>query len=322
MAIGVLVPRLEQHPTTPPEARPIGRAALQLEAEGVPVVFGELFDGRRMRGLRADAGGWREARESVGGVYDRFPSQTQAGRYAAIRQSMGGLPMVNPTPFTVLCRDKLETWKQLDRAGIAQPPIEADPARFQQRLNTWSVGFLKPRYGSFGRGVRRVFPGDSLPARGEGATPGLSEPLLLQQAVIAPVGFAGISARVLVQRAPSGWFISPAVARHSASDPVVNAARGAAVCAGASLLPMRTIDALGALAQRVAEALGSLPGGEWLAELGVDAAIDASWAPQLIEVNSRPRGRLAVLAEDAPGVFGSLHLQACLRPLRFLLNKT
>ena len=48
-------------------------------------------------------------------------------------------------------------------AGIALPPVEADPLCFARRLRQWGAGFVKPRFGALGVGVRRVEPGDPLP---------------------------------------------------------------------------------------------------------------------------------------------------------------
>ena len=58
-----------------------------------------------------------------------------------------------------------------------------------------------------------------------------------------------------------------------------------------------------------------------LVEVGVDVVIDPHGAPWLIEVNSRPRGRLEVLARLDPARFGHAHVDACARPLRVLAER-
>jgi len=164
-----------------------------------------------------------------------------------------------------------------------------------------------------------VVPGDPLPAKLPGALAGAPEPSLLQRAVPAPEGWAGISVRVLVQRGPDGaWVVNPAVARRSATDPVVNVARGAEAAPAAEVLAAPTLEALGALVHATANALSDHPEGAWLGELGVDAVVDPTGHPWLIEVNSRPRGRLESLAASDPDRFHAAHLEACARPLRFL----
>jgi len=200
---------------------------------------------------------------------------------------------------------------------VRQPAVEADPARFAERLATWGSAFLKPRYGAFGRGVRRVRPGDPLPAVGEGAVPGVAEPLILQRAVDPPEGWAGISARVLVQRAGDSWLAEAPAIRCSRTDPVVNAARGAEVVPAGELADP---EALRELALAAAAALARSPDGDGLVELGVDLAVDADGRPWVIEVNARPRGRLLALAERDPS-FLPAHVEACARPLRWLAHR-
>ncbi|MBW2257539.1 MAG: hypothetical protein JRI25_23485 [Deltaproteobacteria bacterium] len=258
-------------------------------------------------------------RVAVVGAYDRYPSKLDPHGHAALRNGLGGLPLVNPLSLTLLCRDKLECQRHLEARGLVLPQLEADPTRFPDRLQEWGAGFLKPRYGAYGVGVRRVLPRDPLPPELPGAVAGAPEPSLLQRAVTPPDGWAGISVRVLVQRgSDGGWMVNPAVARRSATDPVVNVARGAEAAPGKDVLPESTLEALHALVHAAADALSDHPDGNWLAELGVDAVVDAAGQPWIIEVNSRPRGRLESLAEADPGRFRNAHLEACARPIRFL----
>jgi glutathione synthase/RimK-type ligase-like ATP-grasp enzyme len=319
--IGVLVPVDPGPPPPPPEARPIGRAALALAREGLRVVFGDAVRDGRMSGLEAVPGGWRPVRDvPVLALHDRFPSQRRAARFAEIRAGAGDLPIGNPPALTMLCRDKLACQRALEAAGVsAQPPVEADPTRFAATLAGWGAGFLKPRYGALGIGVARVEPGDALPTALPGAVPGREDPAILQRAVPPPDGWGGWSVRVVCQRAPGGGWVlgEPAVRRHR-SDPVVNAARGAEVAPGSDVLGTATGAAVHALARQVTAALDTLPEGRWAVEVGVDLVIDRDGVPWLVEVNSRPRGRMEALAAADPGRFQDAHVAACGRPIAAL----
>ncbi|MFH1469590.1 MAG: YheC/YheD family protein [Pseudomonadota bacterium] len=318
--IGVLVPAADGGPLRPPEARPLGRAALALAGEGIGVVFGEQIEGGRMTGLVAVRGGWQHrARVPLVALHDRFPSQTFPERFAAGVAGAGGLPVGNPPALTALCRDKLACQAWLEGQGLVLPPVEAEAARFASVLEAWGAGFLKPRYGGLGRGVRRVNPGDALPAEGEGAVPGLMEPLFLQRAVQPPAGWAGWSLRVLVQRTEEGgWTIPARVLRRSREDPVVNVARGADVGLADAALPVGALVDLDRLALVTAAAIARAPGCEPAVEVGVDAVLGADGGLHLIEVNGRPQGRLEVLAAQDPERWEPVHLEACARPLRVL----
>src|SRR5690606_726444 len=187
-------------------------------------------EGALLVGHRARPGGWEPVRAKVACVYDRFPSQREADRFRALLAGLGATPVANPPALTALCRDKVASQRRLEAAGVRMPPLEDDADRQAVRLADWGAAFLKPRFGSFGAGVRRVVPGDPLPRRLVGVLPGVHEPAVLQRAV-PPLGdFAGVSVRVLCQRAPDGgWAAMAGVARVSADDPVVNHARGAEV---------------------------------------------------------------------------------------------
>ena len=317
MVVGVLVPIDPERPTPPPEARPIGRAALMLRAEGIGVVFGDEVSGGCISGLRPVPGGWeRVVGLPVVALLDRFPSQSRAERFDAILAGIGAVPLLNAPEFTALCRDKLRCQRWLESAGVPAPAVEADPARFEARLAAWGAGFLKPRFGALGVGVRRVTPGDPLPDRLPGVVPDSTDPAVLQRAVNAPAGWAGWSVRVLAQRAPGGgWVQGEPVVRRSRHDAVVNAARGAEVAAGRDALAPEPLQRVRALTARVTAALSPTAGA---VEIGVDLVVDSFGVPHLIEVNSRPRGRMEVLATQQPGRFGGLHLEACARPLRYL----
>jgi glutathione synthase/RimK-type ligase-like ATP-grasp enzyme len=292
-----------------------------LARSGLRVVFGDAVTDGCITGLEAVPGGWRLAEEvPVLALHDRFPSQRRAARFAEIRAGAVGLPIGNSPALTLLCRDKLVCQHRLEKAGLrAQPAVEADPERFSQRLADWGAGFLKPRYGALGIGVRRVVPGDPLPPQLPGAVPGRADPAILQRAVPPPAGWGGWSVRVVCQRVPGGGWVQgePAVRRHR-TDPVVNAARGASVAPGGDVLAPSTAAAVSGLAARVTTVLDTLPEGRWGVEVGVDLVIDRDGAPWLVEVNSRPRGRMEALAAADPGRFQDAHVAACGRPLAAL----
>ncbi len=316
--IGVLVPPLNGTPA-PPEAHPIGRAALQLEAEGLAIVFGHQVRDSRLSGLRAGPNGWRPALDcAIGAAYDRFPSQTRPTEHRALLSGLGGVPVANPSSVVELCRDKVLSQLALEAAGIAMPPVVPDPLAFSATLAEWRTAFLKPRFGSFGRGVRRVMLGDALPATGPGAVPGRPEPTILQRAIEPPAGWAGVTCRVLVQRDPQGrWYAEAPAARRDRHDPVVNAARGAEVVPLQVMAP-DCVEPTQDLATAAARALAHQPDGDWLLEVGVDVALDAGWQPHVIEVNGRPRGRLEALADLDDPSWRNAHVAACARPLRTL----
>lgn len=319
MWIGVLVPTLDDVPGVP-EARPIGRAALRLAQEGVTVVFGHRAADGVLEGVRARPGAYERMDVAPGAVFDRFPSRSQPTAYRALREGLVGVPWANPPALVELCSDKLATQQVLTEAGLRMPPVESDPARFAARLREWGAAFVKPRYGAYGRGIRRVRFGEPVPSHTEGAVIGESEPAFVQRAVPPPVGIAGLSCRILVQRLPTGsWWVETPVARRHPTDPVVNAARGAEVVPLVDAAP-RSVTRVQTMAHAAAAALAAQPGGEWLVEIGVDVVLDHRGTPWLIEVNSRPRGRLEALATSDPAQYADAHVQACARPLRFLAH--
>ncbi|MEO0601077.1 MAG: YheC/YheD family protein [Myxococcota bacterium] len=316
MTIGVLAPRVRDDPGHPADW-PIGRAALALEAEGTAVVIGDRADGGVLSGVRARDTGWVRATLPVTGIYDRFPSRSRAAEHTQLRTALAGVRWVNDPRIVTLCADKVACQAWITD-HVPMPAVEADPERFAERLAEWGSAFAKPRYGAFGAGIERVTPESTVAWVRVTSVAGEVEPTILQRAIEAPVGYAGIALRVLVQRTPDDAFVAgPAVVRFSVDDPVVNAARGATVTDAAGCAEVDEPRAQ-ALAIAAAERLASAPGGTDLVEIGVDLVIDAQRVPHVIEVNSRPRGRLEVLATIDPTRYRNLHLEACARPLRWL----
>ena len=278
------------------------------------MVLGHLAADGRLWGVRAGPDGWRPvAAVRLAAAYDRFPSRSRPEEHRALLVGLRGVPVANPPSQIALCSDKLRIQGLL--APLGMPEVEADPARFAERLARWGTGFLKPRFGALGRGVRRVQPGDRLPARGPGAVVGIDEPMLLQRAVAPPPGWAGVAVRVLVQRDLDGrWRAAIPVARRHRTDPVVNHARGAQVA------PLEDPGRVRRLAIRAAEILADQADGALLIEVGVDFAVDATGRPWLLEVNGRPRGRLEALATIDPA-HARAHDAAVVRPLRVLAHR-
>lgn len=317
--IAVLVPLLDSDPGAPAD-RPIGRAALQLAGEGVDVLFVNAARGGRVSGFRAVGSQWQPVTDvTVAAAYDRYPSQSDPSGYARLKAGLGSIPIANPMALTLLCRDKIRTQEVLQ--SVPMPEVITDPARFESAVSEWGEAFSKPRYGAFGRGVRRVVPGDLVPARGEGAVPGVDEPLFLQRAVTPLAPYAGVSVRVLCQRTgPQEWRAWMPAVRRSMTDPVVNASRGAEVISGAEAFP-ELVAKLQELSLRCCRILSQQPGGELFLEAGVDCVIDAHRQPWVIEVNGHPRGRLEALAGQSPVEYAAQHLEACARPFRYLAER-
>lgn len=318
--IGVLVPIDPDRPMPPPGERPIGRAALALRAEGIVALFGDRLRDGRMDGLVATPKGWqRVGNQQPGALHDRYPSQRRAAAFAKIQDNRRGLGMGNALATTMLCRDKLESQQLLEGAGVRMPPVTCDYDCYTGFIEKYGAAFVKPRFGALGTNIRKVLPGVPLPRTLEGMVPGRSEPTILQAAIEPPAGFAGAAVRVLCQRTEAGgWLQRPAVLRRSALDPVVNVARGAEVLIAEDVLSDQSLAAIAEQCRRVCAAIGATPAGRWAVELGVDLVLDPHDRPWVIEINSRPRGRLEVLAALDPARFGATHVAACAQPLRRL----
>lgn len=297
----------------------MGRAALVLESRGTRLVFGNQFEGGYFSGFEAFENGWRPVRVSkVDVFFDRFTSHRPASYYAALRSVLGPVPIANGLGMNLLCRDKIAC-QRLVEASCAMPAIEEDHSAFASALAGWKEAFLKPRFGRCGEDILKVRAGDPLPSHTERLVDGEPEPYFLQVAVRPPAGWAGVSVRVLTQRAPGGaWLCNPVVLRRSASDPVANVSRGAQALPAEDELEGGTLEAIRELAIATCERLAMSEGGEWFIDAGVDMVIDDEGVPHLIEVNSRPWGRVKVLALGWPERFTQAHDEACRRPFEYL----
>lgn len=306
-----------------PQQRPMGRAAAQLADAGLPVLFGDTLEDGLGVGVRAEGTRWVDVRAPVLAIQDRFPSQGRADHWEALHRAAesAGIAVGNSRSLTLMCRDKLRCQEFLAHDDtIRLPPVCADSDLFQARLQQWGGGFFKPRFGALGVGVRRVGPTDRLPERLPSVVDGHEDPPLLQWPVPPPRGFAGRVLRVLAQRTwqdgQLGWDLLPPVLRDSVDDPVVNAARGARVLPAQDALSQEVLEEVRAQVWRVCGRLEQVDG--LALELGVDLALDRDHCPWVLEVNSRSRGRLGVLARRWPDRFAADHSAAMVRPLRTL----
>ncbi len=303
-----------------PQDRPMGAAAQRLAEQGIGVVFGDQLHKGVAVGMRADGSRWVEVEVPVCAVQDRYPSQSRAQQWERLHSAAteAAVPVGNGRSLTLLCRDKLSCQAVLEEdPHVRLPPVCGDPALMAEQVSAWGGAFLKPRFGALGIGVRRVEPGDDLPTRLPGVVSGHTDPTLVQWPVPPPKGCAGRVLRVLAQREPDqSWTLLPPVLRESSDDPVVNAARGARVEPAEDALPVDIFDDVHDQVQRVCARLGA--GHGHALELGIDLALDPDLRPWVLEVNSRPRGRLRVLARQWPGRFAEAHVDAMMRPLETL----
>lgn len=313
--LGLLVDRRRSVNPKPPEVHPFGRAALLLEQQGVAVVFVEETRNGSARGVRAVAGGWRsQPFLPLFAAYNRYPAQSDPEGFATLLSGLTDVPMGNPPRVVELCRDKLRSQRLLQAAGIEMPDVEASRARFPDRIAQWRTAFLKPRWGSYGRGVHRI---DANTAQQLRHSP---PDTILQRGIDPPNGMAGVAIRALVQHDGASWGCRTLVARVHATDPVVNRARGAKVLSLEKLASPSTGDRCRRIALEAAHLLQRSEGGADAVEFGFDFVLDAMGRPYLIEVNGKPEGHLLHLGAD-PMRPSAAHVEACLTPLRSLVAR-
>jgi glutathione synthase/RimK-type ligase-like ATP-grasp enzyme len=288
-----------------------------LANRGLDLIFGDQLSDGHMSGFRATTAAWEPVHNiRLDGAHDRFPSQLRAQRYSEIQAGLGDVVMGNPLGFTMLCRDKLKSQRKLESIGVSMPELITKPEAFESALKRWGSGFIKPRYGALGIGVARVVPGDALPKTIPGMVQDNAEPALLQQAISPPDGWASRTVRVLLQRQPHGdWVQATPVVRQSRIDPVANAARGAQVVAGPWVLDTQTLNQITETSTTIANALDELEDSDWILEAGIDLVLDQDHHPWLIEINSRPRGRMEMLADTNPDKYLAAHIAAAARPI-------
>lgn len=324
-SIGILVPDYPG-PLPEPSSKPISKAVLNKNFKNNLIVFGNIFKKEKnqiiMSGYSIVDSKWVAVETPIMALHDRFPSQIRHEHFQRIRRDTLSLPMANPEAITLLCRDKILVQEYLSKYDIQMPEICSIPEEYQRKLHSWTFGFIKPQFGALGKNVQAVFPSSPLPRFLEGVVPGTVEPSFIQKGIRAPKGWKGLSVRQLAQRQVNGsWKTLPAVLRRSVNDFVVNVARGAEAVVAEDSLPQKTMISIIEQSLKSARALTLHPEGEHSVEFGFDFVIDQNYNAWLIEVNSRPRGRLEILAQLNPNRFASLHEEACLAPIRYLLEQ-
>jgi len=309
--LGSLFPIRSTAPTLSSPHSPFAMAARTMQEEGIEV----LLTDSPWAGGRAFAyenGAWVPADPTgIDGFYHRFPDHSRPNTWSDLLSRLpADAPLVNDPSVVNLCLDKAKAQECLEAAGIPMPPMAVGPT-IAPALAKWRRGVLKPRFGSFGQGIRWLEPGETLPP--------YNNEWILQRAVPPPEKVAGVSIRSLVQRTPQGWVCCPLAVRVSKRDPIVNRARGAEV-EPPSYLPHGVQRQITSLSIAAAEAIAAHRGGDACGEVGVDFVLDRDEQPWLIEVNGKPRGRLEVLAERFPHTFRTAHLEAICRPLRWVAH--
>ena len=324
--IAILTPKAKKK--RPPNRRPIARALLSLQNLGVTAIFGDNIYRHQNRAVIDGSivynNSWQQAYAvPIDAVHDRFPSQIRKEQYQKSITAKKMTPMANPLAITMLCRDKLKTQEVLQAHGITMPEVCADYKMFQQRLEEWGgYAFAKPQFGALGISVQSIRAGQNIPFSLPGVVPNTLEPTIIQRGITPPKGWAGMCIRILAQRRTlDDWILRSPVLRRSRVDPVVNAARGAEVLPAKNVLSKSLCAEINRLCLQCCQAIASCEAGEWAVELGIDMVLDDHENLWVIEINSRPRGRLEVLADQFPGQFAAEHTEACLQPLRFIADK-
>ena len=87
---------------------------------------------------------------------------------------------------------------------------------------------------------------------------------------------------------------------------------------GPDVLDHGTLQRIDDAVKAICDALDCLETTQHLVEAGLDLVLDSEHQPWLIEVNSRPRGRMEVLASTKPEAYLNAHIDACARPLEVI----
>ena len=322
--VAVLVPPI--HSKLPKaHSFPIAKAIQTLNDNGIITVFG--FDLKQknnsvwINGKTILNNDFIDFEAELNIIHDRFPSQIRHQHFSDIRSVSNNIPFGNPFSTTLLCRDKLACQRILECSTLDIPEVIDDPTQFRSTLEQWGQGFIKPQFGALGKGVQAVKPSMSIPHLLPGVVQNRLEPTILQRGISPPAGWAGMSIRQLMQKDTDGnWIARTAVLRRSKEESVVNVARGAEAVPASDSLPSETILEIKRQSFVACNILDKEPDGLYNVEFGLDFVIDPEYKPWLIEVNSRPRGRLENLAQSYPERFHKEHQDACIQPIRYLAS--
>lgn len=324
IVVAVLVPPIHSNAPSPKNF-PIAKAIQDLSSEGVITVFGFKLNHQNntvwINGKTIKNNAFNDITSKVNIIHDRFPSQIRHSHFKTLQAAADTTPWGNPYSTTLLCRDKLRCQHLLENKGIRMPEVIDDHKQFDEALHEWEYGFMKPQFGALGKGVRAVYPNGHIPLSVEGVVPNQLEPTILQRGIKPPSGWAGMSVRQLMQKDINGsWIARTAVLRRSKEELVVNVARGAEAVPAIDFLPTDTVSEITRQSLLACSILDSEPNGTYNVEFGLDFVIDPEYTPWLIEVNSRPRGRLEYLAATNPDRFVGEHEASCIQPIRYLAS--
>ena len=300
------------NPPPPPLQSPLGRAAHALEKEGIDVWLASSPH----TWVRASESQWEAIEpQPVDAIYDRYSSRSLPENYWELESQCRGVIRGNCSELIRICTDKVSTQRVLK--GLPFPEISTLPSEFDSALKDWKKGYLKPRFGGLGRGVVPVEPQDPLPPWGPGVVRGTKEPTFLQRSIEAPLGYGSLCVRWLLQKNTANqWLFRSPVARVSKSA-VANVHQGARALPAEEILPEEAIKKAREVVHESAVRLDNECPGPVI-ELGVDLVFDAHFSPWIIEVNSRPSGRLSALASIAPQKYKVEALSAAIQPFRTL----
>jgi glutathione synthase/RimK-type ligase-like ATP-grasp enzyme len=80
-------------------------------------------------------------------------------------------------------------------------------------------------------------------------------------------------------------------------------------------LDTQTLNQITETSTTIANALDELEDSDWILEAGIDLVLDQDHHPWLIEINSRPRARMEMLADTNPDKYLAAHIAAAARPI-------